>query len=96
VALSFPLSIEENGTTSPLSEMYLDPSGEPYIGANGTALSPSELRLLPLPRMKMKKIAQFTEVLTDEPYIIYLLGLEPGVDMKAWEAAYELFLSSQR
>jgi hypothetical protein len=44
----------------------------------------------------MKKIAQFTEVLTDEPYIIYLLGLEPGVDMKAWEAAYDLFLSSQR
>jgi hypothetical protein len=76
VALSFPLSIEENGTTSPLSEMYLDPSGEPYIGANGTALSPSEVRRLPLPRVKIKRLAQFAAI-TDERYSIYLLGLDP-------------------
>jgi hypothetical protein len=68
----------------------------PYIGANGIVLSASEVRRLPLPRVKMEKLAQFTQVLTDEPYVIYLLGLETEVDKKAWEAAYESFLSSQR
>jgi hypothetical protein len=47
------------------------------MGTNGTALTPSELQLVPLPRVKIKKLAQFDRVITDEPYIIYLLGLEP-------------------
>jgi hypothetical protein len=76
VALSYQLNLSFNGTTSPLSEMYLGPNGLPYQGANGTDLSPSEVRLLPLPRLKIKKLAQFEEVITDEPYFIYLLGLE--------------------
>jgi hypothetical protein len=77
VALTYPLTILLNGTTSPVSEMYLDPNGLFYLGANGAVLSPSEVRLLPLPRVKIKKLAQFNEIITDEPYYIYLLGLEP-------------------
>ena len=76
VALSFQLNIALNGTTSPLSEMYLGPNGVPYQGANGAVLSPSEVRLLPLPRVKIKRLMQFEDVFTDEPYFIYLLGLE--------------------
>jgi hypothetical protein len=77
VALSFRPDISFNGTKSPLSEMYLGPNGVPYHGANGTALSPSELRQLPLPKVKIKRLAQFEEVIIDEPYCIYLLGLDP-------------------
>jgi hypothetical protein len=75
VALSFQLYTSLNGTKSPLLEMYLSPTG-PYQGANGMVLSPSEVRQLPLPRVKIKRLAQFAAI-TDEPYYIYLLGLDP-------------------
>jgi len=78
VALSYQLIITwRNGTTGQVSEAYLGTNGWLYMGTNGTALTPSELQLVPLPRVKIKKLAQFDRVITDEPYIIYLLGLEP-------------------
>lgn len=94
VAVGFALTVTVNGTTSPLSEIYCGPNGLPYEGANGMALSPSEVRQLPLPIVKVKKMVQFDKVIVNEPCFIYLLGLEPRVEKKAWEAAYESFLLS--
>ena len=77
VALSWPLTITwRNGTTSVLSEAYLGAGGLLYLGTNGTALTQSELQGLPLPRVKIRKLAQFDQIITDEPYHIYLVGLE--------------------
>ena len=55
--------------------MYVSPTG-PYLGVNGVDLLPAEVSMLPLPRMKIKRLAQFEDVITDEPYFIYLLGSE--------------------
>jgi hypothetical protein len=76
IALSFELVISSNETNAPLSVIYLGPNGVVYSGANGIVLSPSEVNLLPLPRVKIKKIAQFDNVIADEAYYIYLLEPE--------------------
>ena len=77
VALSYQLIITwRNGTTGQVSEAYLGTNGWLYMGTNGTALTPSELQLVPLPRVKIRKLAEFDRVITDEQYHIYLLGVE--------------------
>jgi hypothetical protein len=76
VALSYQLITSWKGTPTPLSEAYLAANGVFYLGTNGTALTPSELQLVPLPRVKIRKLAEFDRVITDEQYHIYLLGVE--------------------
>jgi hypothetical protein len=75
LALNQQLMAMLNGVRTPVSEMYSGPKG-PYLGANGIILTPSEVRLLPLPRVKIRKLAQFDKVITDEPYFLYVLTLE--------------------
>lgn len=76
IALTFQLSISSNETNTPLSVIYLGPNGAVYSGANGIVLSPSEVSLLPLPRVKIKKLVQFDKVIVDEAYFVYLLEPE--------------------
>ena len=77
MALTFQLNLtSSNETNTPLSVIYLGPNGAVYSGANGIVLSPSEVSELPLPRVKIKKLAQFDNVIADEPYFVYVLETE--------------------